>query len=596
MFVYNPLKLLIVCFRYASKELPIKPTCTHKDIKLQCSAITMIDLQNFHKSFYAINDKVKQDAYILKHVIAVKTKRRRPRNNSIHYKPRSMQMMYRVYSRSQKKMIFVCQKSFLQILHIKRYRIKNVVKNYYLSGNFPKENRGGDHRSHKYLDKKQSIISFIKTFKCSEPHYYRGSTKRMYLPAELSINKMSKIYNNQAVEHLKVKPLYFRQIFNTSFNLGFGSPRLDVCSTCLQLTEKLKSASESDKTRLMAEKTVHKRRAQAFFTMLKAEDPSLKILSFDCQKNMALPKIPDQSTYYCRQLYFYNFTIVEGHSKSPLTKENVFSYCWTEDEYAKDANLIVSAVYHRLHNTAYLPECNKLRIMADGCSGQNKNTMLIAMLSMWLIQDAPAHIKLVEIVFPVVGHSFLPADRVFARIEKELRKMENIISPREYMKVVSEHSTTINVASTCQVLDWKSAAKDTFLNVGKCHVPFAKCKRFYLKRASRSNQMVGLRGELHYKQDLGTYKNISKKDKTSAMIAPTVISQGVTVKQLKLRDVNKLLNAHYGDNWRNLDILGYFARVVPQDTTIENNNDDRHDDNTDELMCEEQEELPSLII
>lgn len=139
-----------------------------------------------------------------------------------------------------------------------------MVKNYYLKGNFPKENRGGDHKSHKYEDKKQSIISFIKAFKCSEPHYCRGS-----------INKMAKMYNNQAAEQLKIKPLYFRNIFNTCFNLGFGSPRVDVCSTCLQLTEKLKSASESDKSRLTAEKTLHKRRTKVFFTMLKADDPSL---------------------------------------------------------------------------------------------------------------------------------------------------------------------------------------------------------------------------------------------------------------------------------------------------------------------------------
>ncbi|RVE45582.1 hypothetical protein evm_009779 [Chilo suppressalis] len=99
---------------------------------------------------------------------------------------------------------------------------------------------------------------------------------------------------------------------------------------------------------------------------------------------------------------------VEANSKSSLTKENVFAYCWTEDEFAKDANLIVSSVYHRLCNTVFPPECNQLRLMAVGCSGQNKNSMLIAMLSRWLTKDAPAQIHLVEVVLPVVGHSFLP--------------------------------------------------------------------------------------------------------------------------------------------------------------------------------------------
>lgn len=52
----------------------------------------------------------------------------------------------------------VCQKAFLQVLQIKRYRIENVIKNYHLHGNFPTEKRGGDLMSHKYKDKKENII------------------------------------------------------------------------------------------------------------------------------------------------------------------------------------------------------------------------------------------------------------------------------------------------------------------------------------------------------------------------------------------------------------------------------------------------------
>ena len=66
---------------------------------------------------------------------------------------------------------------------------------------------------------------------------------------------------------------------------------------------------------------VHKKRAKAFFSYLKDESPNVYIFSFDCQKNMPLPEIPDQSTYYSRQFYLYNFTIVAGSSKSQLNKE-----------------------------------------------------------------------------------------------------------------------------------------------------------------------------------------------------------------------------------------------------------------------------------
>lgn len=222
----------------------------------------------------------------------------------------------------------------------------------------------------------------------------------------------------------------------------------------------------------MASKTVHKRRAKAFFDMLKYENPTVKVMSFDCQKNMQLPKIPDQITYYSRQLYLHNFTIVDGTSKSILTKENVFSYCSTENEFANYSNLIASAVDHRLCNTYYPTECKTLRLMADGCAGQNKNSTMMAMLSKWLIQDAPEQIKMIEVVFPVVGHSYLPPDRVFARIEKKLRKIENIINPNVYLDVMSEYATIVKIASECQVLNWKTAAKNTPLDVGKWHVQF----------------------------------------------------------------------------------------------------------------------------
>lgn len=86
------------CSRYAAKELPVKPKCTHKDRKLQCTFVTMNDLLKFHNSFYKITDKIKQDAFLLKHVKANKTKRRRPRSGGRNYKARNMLFKYLVHS------------------------------------------------------------------------------------------------------------------------------------------------------------------------------------------------------------------------------------------------------------------------------------------------------------------------------------------------------------------------------------------------------------------------------------------------------------------------------------------------------------------
>lgn len=74
--------------------------------------------------------------------------------------------------------------------------------------------------------------------------------------------------------------------------------------------------------------------------------------------------------------------------------------------------------------------------MADGCGGQNKNSFLIGMASKWL-SEAPSTLKTIEIIFPVTGHSFLPADRVFAMTEKQIRKLESIVEPREYEEIIA---------------------------------------------------------------------------------------------------------------------------------------------------------------
>ncbi|CAB3222557.1 unnamed protein product [Arctia plantaginis] len=122
-------------------------------------------------------------------------------------------------------------------------------------------------------------------------------------------------------------------------------------------------------------------------------------------------------------LLIHTFTIVAGSSKSKLLPENISAYCWTEESYPKAANEIASAVYHKLKNTD-LSTITKVRVMADGCAGQNKNTIMLAMLSKWLT-EAPQNIKEIEFIFPVVGHSYIPPDRVFAQIKKKHENMKS---------------------------------------------------------------------------------------------------------------------------------------------------------------------------
>lgn len=83
-----------------------------------------------------------------------------------------------------------------------------------------------------------------------------------------------------------------------------------------------------------------------------------------------------------------------------LTKENLFAYTWNETTHNKGSNEIISAVHHFLTNLDIKEEINVLRIVADGCSGQNKNSSMVAMLGKWLTtayQVIPKKAKITDV-------------------------------------------------------------------------------------------------------------------------------------------------------------------------------------------------------
>lgn len=131
----------------------------------------------------------------------------------------------------------------------------------------PKESRGGDRKEKAYENKKKNVIEFIKKLKVLENHYCRSKTaSRKYLPSSLNIKKLWRLHNEETIdETLKVKESYFRHIFRTYFNIGFGSPRTDECSTCIAFSEQIKHCNDPDvKNNLMAKQRCQKIESKSF--------------------------------------------------------------------------------------------------------------------------------------------------------------------------------------------------------------------------------------------------------------------------------------------------------------------------------------------
>ncbi|CAH0546318.1 unnamed protein product [Brassicogethes aeneus] len=140
---------------YEPENLPNNLKCNHTSRAFQCSSLTMRDLLTFHNRFYSSHLKLKQDALIVKFTQALPVKRRRPKNNT--HSMKSFQTKYFISS-CEGLLIPVCQQSFLSTLNISRSRVQRVIENFMKTGTNPTENRGGDHKSSKYKDKKVAVI------------------------------------------------------------------------------------------------------------------------------------------------------------------------------------------------------------------------------------------------------------------------------------------------------------------------------------------------------------------------------------------------------------------------------------------------------
>lgn len=89
--------------RYSSPSLPENITCNHNTKSFACKQLKILDLVNFHRSFYSKPNKQHQDALILKYCSVKKTARKRPVKNV--RKSRAFSIKYAIYAKSLKKAI-----------------------------------------------------------------------------------------------------------------------------------------------------------------------------------------------------------------------------------------------------------------------------------------------------------------------------------------------------------------------------------------------------------------------------------------------------------------------------------------------------------
>lgn len=406
----------------AAKVCPLGTELCHENCRLDCSAKIPDNARQIIFDYYYSIDQSGKDAYLSK-CIESKTPDRKRKGAAKHH---AFSYAYKVSVGGQQH--YICKTALGNLLCIGRKvldRVKKSVSDCPGPSN-SNQSRRHSNRPNKIIDSRQAmVIDHIASYPAESSHYSRQKNgNRKYLAATLSVAEMYRQYASKCQDQNEepVSEKYYRDIFNTKFNLGFGSPRSDVCAKCC--------SGEMDETH---ESCYHKASEEMKSDRSKAREGSGPIyITFDLQQTMPLPKVVASEAFYLRQLWFYNF----GVHLVTNVGENGFMQTWMENEGGRGSNEICSGLLAFLEVAKEsLSYSNSLVAWSDSCSGQNKNFTMVAF---WQYVLLTKQFNLIDHKFPEIGHSYMDSDRDFGLIEKRLRKVEQVFSGSEYRELIKK--------------------------------------------------------------------------------------------------------------------------------------------------------------
>ena len=311
--------------------------------------------ENLFSSFYKMESKNQQDAHLcgLVKMNDVKRRRARIRGNMERSKPHSCYFTYKV--RHDGKEFPICKTAFLNIHAITPARLKRLQNSLVADGHSPRDLRGRHGNRHGMYPSCviQLIKEHIMSFKPRQSHYSRRKNPdQVYLSEGLTVKDMHSMFLEQYFINIPYK-IYW-QTFKREFKIKFGFPRSDTCPECDSYTQKLNNdnITEQEKVSLCAQRELHLRKAEAFFTAKKqfsisAKAGDLVCLSFDYMQNLPLPHIPTNPVFYSRQLWYNVFGIHD------LGSNEVSMYTYTENQAKKGANDVTSMLLHYFNNNTF---------------------------------------------------------------------------------------------------------------------------------------------------------------------------------------------------------------------------------------------------
>ena len=232
------------------KKREMKPPCK-ESCRFKCrEKFNEEARQKAFDDFYANGDRAIQSQQIASLVTQEKKARTRTKDADKESR-RDFSRTYSLVLNGES--INVCQTMFLNTLGVSEKRVRTEIQNVTITG-APKPDARGRHGKHRTAEQRERfVMENIQQFKVLESHYVRKEAKYEYLPSELNITEMYRLY----IQWLADKPHYpkeeytfYARVFRERFNLKFQKPKKDECDTCESFrnadspTEEMQAAQE----------------------------------------------------------------------------------------------------------------------------------------------------------------------------------------------------------------------------------------------------------------------------------------------------------------------------------------------------------------
>lgn len=415
-------------FTAKNKLVPEKTFCPGICGKEKCGSVSLGVRKTMFKSFWEIGSYNLQNAHLCSLVdetpVARHTVTTEPPGRKKHRK-KDLVRHYHLPTSAGRQL--VCKICFLSTFSISNGRLDRALKNRRENQGIVKTDRRGKHTKHSLpLHIKKSVTDHIGMFPRYVSHYTRAhQASREFLDPNLNIKSMYKLYVKycRSKSFVPASESFYRQTFNTKFNLSFHQPLKDTCRKCDKFKVDPSPATE-------IQKELHLRKAEKVRKKLNnaKENPcdSDISISFDLQKTLLTPYISTGEAYYKRQLATYNLGIHD------LTNNEASMYMWHEGCASRGASEIGSCIFKYINEKVARGKTS-VTAFCDSCGGQNRNYKMAALMS-HCVSALP--LQSFTINYMQSGHSFLPNDADFGVIEKAKKKGKDIYVPEHWMELI----------------------------------------------------------------------------------------------------------------------------------------------------------------